>query len=96
MSDVVDLFNQDRPVEQKPQIHHDMERAVEQLQGAFPDRMAGFVIVAVDEEGSWTTRSSVRSDGPLGKRMLAGLATMAIQENLVTEKCIDDRIGWLR
>lgn len=90
---IVDLFRRDRPIgDQAPQIHHDMERAVEQIQGQFPNNMAGFVIVAVDENGYWTTRSSTRHD-LMGNRMLAGLAITAIQENLVVEKCISDRLG---
>lgn len=92
---VVDLFNAARPVEQAPKIHHDMERAVEQLQGQFPEDMAAFVIVVVGRDGAWNVRYSCdpSPNQPIGSRMLAGLATEAIRERLVTDRAIDDALG---
>jgi len=90
MTDIVDLHHRERPVEQAPQIHHDMERATQQLQGSFPD-MAGFVIFAIGVDGKWNTRWSIRDENlMLGPRMLAAIAAEGIRENLVTARCIND------
>lgn len=90
MADIVDLHNPARPVEQAPQIHHDMERAAQQLQGTFPD-MLGFVIFALGSDGQWATRHSIRpEDSIVGPRMMAALAVEGIRENLVTARCINE------
>ena len=93
MSEIIDLHHRERLVELAPQIHHDMERSVQQLQAKLPE-MVGFVMFAVDKEGNWSTRFSIRNSEIIGRRMLAGAAIEGIRENLVTEKCISERMGW--
>lgn len=84
MSEVRDLFFPGRPLgDQKPDMHQQMERAVHQLQGQFPD-VSGFIVFVVDPEGSWSTRHAT-TDGILGRRMLVGLAVEGIRENILVD-----------
>jgi hypothetical protein len=90
MTDVIDLHHRDRPIEQAPQIHHDMERATQQLQGTFPD-MLGFVMFAMGADGKWSTRHSIRPEASIvGPRMMAALAVEGIRERLIIERCVTE------
>ncbi|MHB8284001.1 MAG: hypothetical protein ACYDD1_04925 [Caulobacteraceae bacterium] len=91
MSKVVDLHHRNRPIEQAPQIHHDMERAVQQIQNTHAE-MVGFVVFAIDKSGEWSTRHSIRGADIMGPRMLAGVAIEGIREMLVTDKAISEAL----
>lgn len=89
---VVDLHFSDRPLVGRPIIHEDMERAVQQLQGTLGEDIAGFVIFAVDHEGGFSTRHGIRTNGPIGRRMLAALACEGIRDNLIVERSIEQTV----
>ena len=83
-SNVHDLVAPGRKLTGKPNLHTALEKSVAILQGHFPE-MAGYIVFAVDKCGHWSVgfRLDSAEDNPIGARMMAGLAIMGIQEDLV-------------
>lgn len=58
----------------------------------YADDLAGYVVVAVDSKGCWNVSWAHHRDGPIGRTMLAGLATAAIQRELVADAAACDAL----
>lgn len=94
MAELIDLMKTGRPLEDKPYLHARLERCVAKIQGIFAEDMAGYVVLAVARDGSWSSGWAVDPDekNPIGRRMLGGLAVEGIRERLVTEAAIEDML----
>ena len=81
---------------EKPQDQKDfwaLDKAVYFIKQSFlnrKERIAGFVIVAVDDVGQWRVEYGTHHK-VLGPRMLAALAKSAITEQLIVERTLKDR-----
>lgn len=90
-NNVADIFGNGRPIQEKPPMHHHLERMVAKMQGFFADDMAGVVVIAVGRDGKWSLGFRVESeDAIIGSRMLAGMAMAAITEEMIVKPQLDE------
>lgn len=90
MSDnIIDIFGADRPLEDRPKLHIDMERACAKMQGVFATDLAAYVLVGVSRTGQYSVGYHIDSESVIGCRMLAGLCAEAIREDLIVDRAIE-------
>ncbi len=86
MGEVRELyFGRERDFQEPNHIAQRMQVATGQLAQQYAGDLAGFVLVAVTKEGFFRLHWAVDEATVLGPTMLAGLATQAIQRDLVVE-----------
>lgn len=56
------------------------------------DDLAGYVVLCVNSKGAWDLAWKVDEDSPIGLTMLAGLATAAIQRDMLGDSAAVDAL----
>jgi len=54
--------------------------------------LAGYVVLSVDVKGCWQLSWKVDEESPIGQTMLAGLATAAIQRDMLADSAATEAI----
>lgn len=93
MGEVRELyFGEQREYKPRDEMARKLERAVGVQQQNFPDDLAAYAIICVNSKGEWSLGYHCDPDTPIGPNMLAGLAMVAVQREIVSEGAIKDSL----
>lgn len=67
-----------------------MERCAGVMGQNFAEDLAGYIVIGVGKDGSWSLGHAVDAESMLGTSMLAGIGLAAIQRNMIAEEQIKE------
>lgn len=62
------------------------------LSNMYADDLAGYVVICVNGKGFWSLAYRLDEESPIGRTMLAGLATAAIQHDMISDSAACEAI----
>lgn len=90
---VAELFRgEPREHKERNALCEKMERCAGVMAQNFADDLAGYIVIGVGRDGSWSLGQATDPGCMIGKAMLAGLGFAAINRDMLAEEQIKDAL----